>query len=105
MFYTARVYPDITEIVRNTLFKIVLKNTMQFFGSFTCFTIWRSQLFREGGFTMNQWKIFSIVAGLVCFLTAVRGHYIIAGVLFVVAVLCAQRGVAANHHGSDRHDH
>lgn len=53
---------------------------------------------------MNQWKIFSIVAGFICFLTAVHGHYIIAGVLFVVAVLCAQRGVAANHHGSDRHD-
>ncbi len=38
---------------------------------------------------MNQWKIFSIVAGFICFLTAVHGHYIIAGILFVVAVLCA----------------
>ncbi len=86
------------------LFKMVLKNTMQFFGSLTCFTIWRSQLF-HGKFTMNQWKIFSIVAwDFICFLTAVPGHYIIAGILFVVAVLCAQRGVAANHPGSDRHD-
>ncbi len=48
MLYTERVYPDITGIVRNMLFKMVLKNTMQFFGSLTCFTIWRSQLFHEG---------------------------------------------------------
>jgi hypothetical protein len=44
---------------------------------------------------MNLYKILSGMLGLACFLTAVRGHYIIAGILFVIAVLCAQRGVSS----------
>ncbi|GAK59201.1 hypothetical protein U27_06178 [Candidatus Vecturithrix granuli] len=60
-----------------------------------------SALFADWDFRMNRWKIFSSIVGLACFMTAVRGHYIIAGILFVIAVLCAQRGVTTNRHKSD----
>lgn len=53
---------------------------------------------------MNRWKILSSVGGLACFMTAVHGHYIAAGILFVIAVLCAQYGVTTNRYESDRQE-
>ena len=40
---------------------------------------------------MNLCKIISIILGAICFFSAIRGHYIIAAILFVFAVLIAQR--------------